>query len=185
MAVATTKEGHPLEHEYTIWFGWKNRNNNFKSAMDKIGCFQTVEGFWELYSWMKRPHDLKPCDISIFRSDIQPFWEDEANKSGGTWIVRIKRQFVSKTWELMVLAMLGEQFMVGPEICGARLSMRHNEAILSLWNRNAQDQKTCYRIRDTLKRVLQLPDFIKLEYKAHAESMRDRSSYQYTHVITD
>jgi len=59
-------------------------------------------------SWMKRPHDLKPCDISIFRSDIQPFWEDEANKSGGTWIVRIKRQFVSKTWELMVLAMLGE-----------------------------------------------------------------------------
>ena len=35
--------------------------------------------------------------------------------------------------------------MVGPEICGARLSVRHNEAILSLWNKNAQDQKTCYR----------------------------------------
>ena len=54
------------------------------------------------------------------------------------------------TWKLLLNTLQqpgfsGEQFMVGPEICGARLSVRHNEAILSLWNRNAQDQKTCYR----------------------------------------
>ena len=43
-------------------------------------------------------------------------------------------------------AVSGEQFMVGPEICGARLSVRYNEGLLSLWNKNAQDQKTCYRL---------------------------------------
>eukprot|EP00116_Pleurobrachia_bachei_P001857 sb/3462119/ len=158
---------HPLEHEYTIWFGWKKQNSNYKSVLDKVGTFRTVEQFWELYSWMKRPSDLKPCDISIFRSDIQPFWEDEANAHGGTWIIRVRKNLISK-------------FMVGPQICGARLSVRWNEGLLSLWNRNAADQKTCIRIRDTLKRVLQLPPHTKLEYKAHSESIRDRTSYQYT-----
>ena len=71
-----------------------------------------------LHSWMRRPHDLKPCDISIFRSDIQPFWEDEANKNGGTWIVRIKRHYVSRTWEHMVLAMLGNFFCVYAHLVG-------------------------------------------------------------------
>ena len=49
MAVSQKHEEHPLEHEYTIWFGWKNKNNNFKASMDKVGNFKTVEGFWELY----------------------------------------------------------------------------------------------------------------------------------------
>ena len=51
MSVVQKKNEHPLEHEYTIWFGWKNKNNNFKSAMDKIGSFKTVEGFWEMYRY--------------------------------------------------------------------------------------------------------------------------------------
>lgn len=40
---------HPLEHEYTIWFGWKNKNTNFKNALDQLGNFSTVQGFWEVY----------------------------------------------------------------------------------------------------------------------------------------
>ena len=31
----------------------------------------------------------------------------------------------SRCWENMILAMLGEQFMVGEEICGAVVSVRH------------------------------------------------------------
>ena len=56
---------------------------------------------------MKRPHELKQCDISIFRSDIQPFWEDEMNKEGGTWIVRIKKNMLSRAWEQLILVMIG------------------------------------------------------------------------------
>jgi len=38
------------------------------------------------------------------------------------------------------MAMLGEQFMVGEEICGAVVSVRYQEDILSVWNRSADDQ---------------------------------------------
>jgi translation initiation factor 4E len=46
-----------------------------------------------------------------------------------------------------VLAIIGEQFDVGNEICGAVISIRYNEDIISLWNRNADNNEACYRIR--------------------------------------
>ena len=57
---------------------------------------------------MKRPSELKPSDISIFRSDIKPLWEDEANAGGGTWIIRLKKPLASRVWECLILAMIGE-----------------------------------------------------------------------------
>ena len=50
--------------------------------------------------------------------------KDEANRFGGKWIVRLRKGLASRCWENLVLAMLGEQFMVGEEICGAVVSVR-------------------------------------------------------------
>ena len=50
--------------------------------------------------------------------------QDEANKMGGKWIIRLKKGLASRCWENLILAMLGEQFMVGEEICGAVVSVR-------------------------------------------------------------
>ena len=70
------------------------------------------------------------------------------------------------------MAMLGEQFMVGEEICGAVVSVRFNEDILSIWNRTANDAAITNRIRDTFRRVLNLPQGTVIEYKAHNDSIR-------------
>nr|XP_015196006.1 PREDICTED: eukaryotic translation initiation factor 4E type 2-like [Lepisosteus oculatus] len=51
-------------------------------------------------------------------------WEDEANKNGGKWIIRLRKGLASRFWENIILAMLGEQFMVGEEICGVVVSIR-------------------------------------------------------------
>ena len=78
----------------------------------------------------------------------------------------------SRCWENLVLAMLGEQFMVGEEVCGAVVSIRFQEDILSIWNRSACDQGVTSRIRDTFKRVLNLPSSTIIEYKAHNDSIK-------------
>jgi len=51
--------------------------------------------------------------------------QDDANRSGGKWIIRLKKGLASRCWENLILAMLGEQFMVGEEICGAVISVRN------------------------------------------------------------
>lgn len=53
----------------------------------------------------------------------------------------------SGTRASQVLAIIGEQFDVGNEICGAVISVRYNEDIISLWNRNADHSDALRTIR--------------------------------------
>nr|XP_012416327.1 PREDICTED: eukaryotic translation initiation factor 4E type 2 isoform X4 [Odobenus rosmarus divergens] len=99
-------------------------------------------------------------------------WYDDANKNGGKWIIRLRKGLASRCWENLILAMLGEQFMVGEEICGAVVSVRFQEDIISIWNKTASDQATTARIRDTLRRVLNLPPNTIMEYKTHTDSIK-------------
>lgn len=46
------------------------------------------------------------------------------------------------------------------------------EDIISIWNKTASDQGTTARIRDTLRRVLNLPPNTIMEYKTHTDSIK-------------
>uniref|UniRef100_A0A0R3RF88 eIF-4F 25 kDa subunit n=1 Tax=Elaeophora elaphi TaxID=1147741 RepID=A0A0R3RF88_9BILA len=167
-----------------------------------VASFNSVEQFWNTYCFLKRPADfihkvtlvfllegqiikigliLKQIQISditekvdfhMFKEGIKPVWEDDANRKGGKWILRLKKGFSSRIWENLILAMIGEQFLVGEEICGAVCSIRNQEDIVSLWNRTADNLATTNRIRDTLRRVLNLPPNAILEYKRHDDCLK-------------
>ncbi|CAB1317127.1 unnamed protein product [Coregonus sp. 'balchen'] len=47
-----------------------------------------------------------------------------------------------------------------------------SEDIISIWNKTASDQATITRIRDTLRRVLNLPPNTIMEYKTHTDSIK-------------
>ncbi|XP_052105623.1 eukaryotic translation initiation factor 4E type 2-like isoform X1 [Mytilus californianus] len=180
---------HPLQFNYAIWFSRKSQGKTSSSAsydqnLKLVGTFASVEQFWGIYSHLVRPSDLSGhCDYHLFKEGIRPMWEDSANNKGGKWIVRLKKGLGSRCWENLILAMLGEQFMVGEEICGAVISIRYQEDILALWNRTACDQVTTSRIRDTLKRILNLPPNTIMEYKTHNDSIKDNSSFRNTDIF--
>ncbi|WAR27785.1 IF4E2-like protein [Mya arenaria] len=110
-------------------------------------------GFW--YSRKSQGNKSASYDQNL--KLIGTFASDNANKNGGKWIIRLKKGLASRCWENLILAMLGEQFM---------------EDILSLWNRTASDGVTTSRIRDTLKRILNLPPNTIMEYKTHGDSLK-------------
>ncbi|XP_058045434.1 eukaryotic translation initiation factor 4E type 2 isoform X1 [Ahaetulla prasina] len=169
---------HPLQYNYTFWYsrrtpGRPTSSQSYEQNIKQIGTFASVEQFWRFYSHMVRPGDLTGhSDFHLFKEGIKPMWEDDANKNGGKWIIRLRKGLASRCWENLILAMLGEQFMVGEEICGAVVSVRFQEDIISIWNKTASDQATTARIRDTLRRVLNLPPNTIMEYKTHTDSIK-------------
>ncbi|TPX49793.1 hypothetical protein SeMB42_g00601 [Synchytrium endobioticum] len=175
---------HLLKTPFVLWFMHREpgrRVENYESAMIKVGAFATVEEFWGLYSRLKRPNDLPSIsDILLFRRGTRPVWED--NPKGGKWIVRLKKGLASRYWEQLVLAVIGDSFDVGGEISGAVLSIRHSEDILSLWNLSANEGRVNLRIRDTMKKMLDLPPNCTMEYKAHLNSIGDGSSFKNTEM---
>lgn len=96
-----------------------------------------MEEFFEVYKHLKRPSNLPlVSDYHIFKKGVRPIWEDGDNKKGGKWIVRLKKGVADRYWEDLVFAIIGDQFAdASDEICGAVLSVRNGEDILSIWAR--------------------------------------------------
>ncbi|KAK6291592.1 hypothetical protein J4Q44_G00373760 [Coregonus suidteri] len=188
---------HPLQYNYSLWYSRRTpsrpaNTQSYEQNIRQIGTVASVEQFWKFYSHLIRPGDLTGhSDFHLFKEGIKPMWEDEANKNGGKWIIRLRKGLASRFWENIILAMLGEQFMLllrGDLWSGGRTlywpcwENSFMEDILSIWNKTASDQVTTSRIRDTLRRVLNLPPNTIMEYKTHNDSLKDNSSFRNTKI---
>ena len=156
---------------------------NYQSSIKRIMSFGTAQHFWRIYDHLIKPGSLTTTtDYHLFKDGITPTWEDPQNARGGKWIVRLRKGLANRYWEQLVLAIIGEQFDVGNEVCGCVISVRFSEDILSIWNRNADNADGVQKLHDGVKRLLDLPPFIPMEYKRHAESLNDKSSFRNTQV---
>lgn len=172
-------DDHLLESMYTFWYMKRGNKSaaaqaeSYEQSIKKIGDFASIEQFWALYSHIQRPGDPgteKPMDYIMFKHGIKPMWEDENNKKGGKWVVRIPKKLSAYFWESLIMAIIGEQFEVGNEICGVVLSVRFSEDVLSIWNRTSNNREALERIRDMMRRVLKLPGNVQMDYRRHDTS---------------
>ena len=62
-------DNNPLEHPYTFWISKRKsvlKGKNYNDCMKDIGTVYTVQEFWKLYSFMKRPSKIDDsCDLML------------------------------------------------------------------------------------------------------------------------
>ncbi|KAJ7538133.1 hypothetical protein O6H91_11G035500 [Diphasiastrum complanatum] len=159
---ASESKTHPLENAWTLWFDKpdpKSRGSAWGSTMRRVYTFSTVEDFWRLYNNVMQPSLLSAgANFHLFKSGIEPKWEDPQCASGGKWTASIPRG--SKTildtfWLHTLLAMIGEQFEEGDEICGAVVSVRARQDKIALWTRTASNEAAQIGIGKQWKDVLE------------------------------
>lgn len=64
------------------------------------------------------------------------------------------------------------------EVCGAVMSIRYAEDIISIWNKSSTDEAGKQRLCDQLKTILSLPPTFQMDYKAHDTAMKDSNNYK-------
>lgn len=132
---------HLLKDSWSFWYrppiSKAHGYIEYENTLHGIASVRTAEEFWEIYSHLKRPSTLPVVsDYHLFKKDIRPIWEDDVNRKGGKWVVRMKKGVADRYWEDLLLALVGDQFSeAGDDVCGAVLSMRNGEDILSIWTR--------------------------------------------------
>jgi len=174
----------PLRHNWVFWFRQHrapgNKITNYEEGIKKITSFGSVESFWSLQTHLNPPSVLAATtDYLLFHSGIKrPVWEDPLNANGGKWIIRLRKGISDRLWEDLVIAIIGDQFDVEDGICGCVLSVRSNEDIISVWNKDDKDTEAKNRIRDGIRSVLNLPPATIMEYKSNNDSMHDKSSFR-------
>ncbi|XP_030547313.1 eukaryotic translation initiation factor 4E-2-like [Rhodamnia argentea] len=140
----TTSRPHPLERSWTFWFDSptaKSSQAAWGSLIRPIYTCATIEEFWSVYNNLHRPSKLVVgADLHCFKNEVEPKWEDPVCADGGKWTVTFSRGNSDTSWLYTLLAMVGEQFNHGEEICGAVVSVRARQEKIALWTRNASDE---------------------------------------------
>lgn len=135
---------HPLEHSWTFWFdspSAKSKQTAWGSSIRPIYTFSTVEDFWGIYNNIHHPSKLAVgADFHCFKNKIEPKWEDPVCANGGKWTVNFARGKSDTSWLYTLLAMIGEQFDYGDEICGAVVNVRGKQEKIALWTKNAANE---------------------------------------------
>ncbi|KAJ4293376.1 hypothetical protein N0V90_008659 [Kalmusia sp. IMI 367209] len=167
----------PLKYTWVIWYRPPTpKNSDYEKSTKALCRMSTVQDFWKVFTHLKRPSTLPTVsDYHFFKEGIRPVWEDEENKRGGKWIMRLKKGVADRYWEELLMAMTGGEFMEATEeVCGFVLSVRSGEDVFSIWTKN--DGGRNIKIRETVKRVLNLPEGTIITWRSHDESIAQRTA---------
>ncbi|KNC50904.1 eukaryotic translation initiation factor 4E member 2 [Thecamonas trahens ATCC 50062] len=151
--------------------GASDTNDAYQNQLKTIGSFSNLADFWELYAFLKRPGEFDHLgDLTLFKDDIPPMWEDERNKHGGRLVFRTPKIAAAAYWERLAFAMLGRQFEEWDAINGVCANTRHNqselEAVLVIWTATSESEVIDSITRD-MNRLFELPPRRRIAFKSH------------------
>ncbi|XP_052179976.1 eukaryotic translation initiation factor 4E-2 [Diospyros lotus] len=171
-------ERHPLEHSWTFWFDSPSaktkqsaKQSDWGSSIRPIFTFSTVEDFWSVYNNIRHPSNLTVgADFHCFKNKIEPKWEDPVCANGGKWTVTFARGKSDTCWLYTLLAMIGEQFDHGDEICGVVVNVRGKQERVALWTKNAANESAQISIGRQWKQILDCND--PIGFLVHEDTKR-------------
>jgi len=85
---------------------------------------------------------------------------------------------LNKCWTYLVLALIGEQFDDGRDICGAVVSIRGRRNRIQLWVRDASPSNSTAvrRIGAQLKKTIEIRD--PIQFGPHEEKFASKAMYE-------
>lgn len=176
---------HPLEHQWTFWFDNPNAKNKaggvWGSSMRSVFTFSTVEEFWSVYNNIHHPSKLAVgADFYCFKKAIEPKWEDPVCANGGKWTITSQKGKSDTYWLYTLLAMIGEQFDYGDEICGAVVNVRARQEKISIWTKNATNEAAQVSIGKQWKEFLDYNESIGFIFHEDAKKLERSAKNKYT-----
>lgn len=122
------------------------KNNGYvkyEDSISSIAKFNTDLDFVTIFRHLAHPSDMPIVwEYHLFKEGIRPIWEDEENRKGGKWVIRLAKGVADRCWENLQFNLVADAWgELGEEICGGVVSMRSGEDVLSLWLRDANSGK--------------------------------------------
>ncbi len=106
-----------------------------------------AEDFWQTFNYLlKQPNITTNGDLTFFKKDIRPEWEDTENRMGGCWVHCMSSQHlyqkVDDLWLETLLALIGDSF------CDSNLINQANANYLN--NKSKNEHHICDYLSGTI-----------------------------------
>mmetsp|Transcript_10733 Transcript_10733/g.15699 ORF Transcript_10733/g.15699 Transcript_10733/m.15699 type:complete len:249 (+) Transcript_10733:25-771(+) len=169
------KKHHTFSNNFsnTYYFGCLEHlddPDSYEINMHKIATFSTMTDFASCFN-----HILKPIDIPLnsylylFKENIRPMYEDEANAHGGKLSLLVSSEFSTFIWERLVFSMVSDLLDNGSEVNGIIAQKKINsegESLnkFSIWL-NSND--AAERVFHSMISALNLPNSTTVSFINH------------------
>ena len=127
---------------------------------------------WGIFQHLRKPDSCKPgIEFFMFKEPIKPLWEDENNKNGGRFSIKLKRGYTTIIWEEMIFVLIGGILPkeMKDEINGIVVSSRKDFNTLQIWFKN-YDSKIVDDLEQCIRDILVIPSDVILEKKQFNKS---------------
>ena len=192
------KKSLKFETSWTFYDHEKSTNTDYDKSTRMIGSFDNIIDFWSFFNNIPGPSSLfyqkehgKPyyiykdkkreiSSISLFRSGIEPKWEDPKNINGSEISLRKFYNkdlppivFLDNLWLNLIVSCIGEQFSKSEDITGCRVV--DSSIIISgkplyrieLWFSSQKTPEEINQLDLQFKSFLKLTSNDKLLYNIH------------------
>ncbi|GME44355.1 Translation Initiation factor eIF- 4e [Neofusicoccum parvum] len=156
---------------------------DYESRLVKLHVIKDLRQFWETMNHFELGTLRLRDSVHLFHLGVKPVWEDPRNLKGGAWTFRVPKEKAAQFWKEVALMAIGGKLQSAvdnsakrhtfiDDICGISYSVRFNSHLISIWNRDAENQEGIDRLREavlgSISPELQLRDN-QFYYKRHSE----------------
>jgi hypothetical protein len=138
-----------LNCRWVFWYHF-DINNWVPESFKKIAVIDSVDDFWDVINELKN-NILMIEHMYFMREGIYPMWEDEMNRNGGCWSIKIDIKDSYSTLIKTLIYTLGENLLykdkvnISYEITGISLCQKNNyNCVLQIWTSNNKNNKVNY-----------------------------------------
>ena len=170
-----------LSDKYAFWYHINeiSPDQEYESQIKKLAEFDTLEDFWAIFQYLKKPDDCKQAiEFQLFKDPIKPMWEDENNKDGGRIALKLRKEFSNLVWEELVFAFIGGYFTkeIKDEINGLVINCKKDFNTLQIWIKSYTNEVTS-AIEKNIREILNIPKEVALDIKPFNQPQKEYNNY--------
>lgn len=169
----------PLQRTWTFWFFKPSdaisTEEEWNRQLQRLDDFDTIQDFWACYNALPSPttFNSRQC-YHMMMKGVRPEWEDVCNRMGGTWNFKVDKDKADEVWQLLLLALIGEQFSdVLPkvdDICGVTAKGGPQALVFQVWHRDESQKAAVYeKLQALLSKAINCSNMF---YKSHQDELK-------------
>ena len=132
-------EENQFNSEWLVWY--HHLKNNWKlDGYRKVFVIRNIKDFWNFHNNINIFGGLSGQHFFIMRKGSKPIWEDETNKNGGSWSIKIPNNKCYDLWIKLAGYMCGETLVDEPLLInGISICIKNSiSTVIKIWNNDKQ-----------------------------------------------
>ena len=123
-----------LNSKWVLWY--HHQKDNWKlEGYKQIYTVETIKEFWSLFNNLHIIGGISKLQYFFMRENITPLWEDEKNRNGGCWSIKITKDVVEQIWQQLSILLVTENIFTTnkSDVNGLSICMKNSSVIIKIW----------------------------------------------------